>query len=105
MLELKDELHTGKYPVIGCLGILKVLSKIARSEDSLEDAKKSYAEYKETAAYKKWVKDADAMDEDDAPPTDPEGWELYCKAKESPYEYMADFAKNVAESNPGNCDV
>ena len=36
MLELQDELYIGKYPVVGCLNILKVLSKIAKSEETAE---------------------------------------------------------------------
>lgn len=51
------------------------------------------------------MKDNEGVDEEDMPLTDPEGWDLYVKACEKPYEYMLDFAQNVALSNPDNVQV
>jgi N-alpha-acetyltransferase 15/16, NatA auxiliary subunit len=96
MLDLQDQLFKGKYPVIGCVKILKVLQKIAKSGETVETVKQAHEDYKATDEYKKWLKDNEGEDEEDMPLTDPEGWDLYTKAAEAPFEYMLDFAKNVA---------
>jgi hypothetical protein len=49
--------------------------------------------------------DNEGADEEDMPLTDPEGWELYVKATEKPYEYMLDFATSVAAANPENSQI
>lgn len=84
---------------------MKVLSKISKAGESHEKAKAGQAEYKETEQYKKWVKDHEGVDEEDLPLTDPEGWEIFVKATEKPFEFMLDFASNVAQSNPENPGV
>lgn len=102
LLELQDQLYIGKYPVVGCLNILKVLSKIANSGETVESVTAKQNEYKETEEYKKWIKDKEDVDEEDMPLTDPEGWELYVKATKKPFDYMMKFATNVALSNQDN---
>ena len=105
MLELQDEFFIGKYPVLCCLKMLRVLSKIAKSDETLEKVQADQAEYKASDEYKKWLGDNEGVDDEDLPLTDPEGWELYVKATEKPFEYMLDFAQNVAKSNPENPQI
>ena len=99
MLELQDEMYIGKYPVVGCLNILRVLNKIAKSGESLDDILAKQEEYKKGDDYKKFLKDNEGVDEEDMPLTDPEGWDLYVKATKKPYEYMIKFATSVALAN------
>lgn len=79
---------------------MRVISKIAKSDQTLEMVQAAQAEYKDSEEFKKWCKDNEVLDDEDLPLTDPEGWELYAKATEKPYQYMLDFAQNVAQSNP-----
>lgn len=92
-------MYIGKYPVIGCLNILKVLNKIAKSGESLDHVIEEQAKYKESPEYKKFIKDHEGEDEEDMPLTDPEGWDLYVEANKKPYHYMEKFATNVALAN------
>ena len=99
MLELQDEMYVGKYPVVGCINILRVLNKIAKSGESVEDVMAKQDEYKKGEDYQKFMKDNEGVDEEDMPLTDPEGWDLYVKATKKPFEYMMKFASSVALAN------
>mmetsp|Transcript_16311 Transcript_16311/g.25210 ORF Transcript_16311/g.25210 Transcript_16311/m.25210 type:complete len:627 (+) Transcript_16311:395-2275(+) len=103
MIQFQDEAFQGKWPIRGCLGFLRTLSKIkANSKALLEQGKKDFEAFKETEDYKKWLADADNREDDDPVRSDqdPEGWEMYLKACENPVPLALQIAEKVAPLNP-----
>lgn len=106
MLKFEDNTHTGKWPVRGCTGMLRCLSKIkkmvAANPGIVDETKKEFEEFKTTEEYSKWFKDYEKRDNDDPVQndSDPWGWELYIKAMETPEELSTDFATKVSLKNP-----
>lgn len=106
MLKFEDNTYTGKWPVRGCTGMLRCLSKIkkmvAANPGIVDETKKEFEEFKTTEEYSKWFKDYEKRDNDDPVQndSDPWGWELYIKAMETPEELSTDFATKVSQKNP-----
>ena len=61
---------------------IRVINKIKKTVQDVDKVKEEYEKYKETDAYKKWLKDYENREDDDdiKNDTDPEGWDLYIKA-------------------------
>jgi len=81
--------------------MLRVLSKlseeVASSESKLAEIKAEFEEHKSTDEYKKWFKEHTENEDTDAVRNDPdpEGWEAFITACESPADLAFDLAAKV----------
>lgn len=59
MLQFQNDIYRGKWPVRGCLNLLKTLSKIWKQDLDLKEIQKEFDEYTDTPEYAKWLKESE----------------------------------------------
>jgi len=69
MLTFEENAFHGKWPIRGCIGMIRCLNKIKKLVETnpgiVDETKKEFEEYKETEKYKKWLVDHEKRDNDD----------------------------------------
>lgn len=111
VMDYKEKIYKGKWPVKNCISILETIEKIqedlASNPNKIEEVKKQYEEYKETAQYKEWLKNLEEKDEEHyiRGDNDPEGWALYIKTLEDPKAAYLDYAEKIFLLNPESKDL
>lgn len=59
VMEYKDKIYKGKFPVKNCIAILETIERIQvdldKNPNKIAEVKNQYEEYKNTAQYKEWL--------------------------------------------------
>lgn len=112
MWDWQQRMYKGKWPVRGCVHLLKVLKRIRRDicadESKVAEMKAEHAAFLESDEHKKWLEEWDKKDEDlnelrNDP--DPKGWQLFLDVLASPTGHFLKYADDVASCNPESAEV
>lgn len=112
MWDWQQSMYRGKWPIRGCVRLLKVLKRIRRDvcadEAKVAEVKAEHDAFLESEEHKKWLEEWDKKDEslnELRNDPDPKGWQLYQEVIKDPTGYYLQYAEDVCAANPETADV
>ena len=112
MWDWQENIYKGKWPIKGCVSLLKVVKRIRRDvcadEGKVKEVKAEHDAHLESDEHKKWLKEWDEKDEDHNElrnDPDPKGWALYLDVINDPAGYYLEFAQGCCVANPDSAEL